>query len=140
MGAIAVVTKTFPRMELLLVFRERVISDKGSAGYVEIQIIKVLMGLSINSGSKMLKCCLTLIHFLIFFPLVVALYFSMPHKYRWVLLLSGKLLFLYGLAGGVYIFLIVFSTLIDYYAAIFMEKQKNQNRKRKSFLLLSLFL
>ena len=77
------------------------------------------------------------IHFLIFFPVVVALYFSMPHKYRWVLLLVASYYF-YMAWRAEYIFLIVFSTLIDYYAAIFMEKQESKSKKKK-FLLLSLF-
>ncbi len=76
-------------------------------------------------------------HFLIFFPLVVAFYFSMPHKYRWVLLLAASYYF-YMAWRAEYIFLIIFSTLIDYYAAIFMEKQTDKS-KRKKFLILSLF-
>ena len=76
-------------------------------------------------------------HFLIFFPLVVVFYFSMPHKYRWVLLLAASYYF-YMAWRAEYIFLIIFSTLIDYYAAIFMEKQTDKS-KRKKFLILSLF-
>ena len=76
-------------------------------------------------------------HFLILFPIVVALYFSMPHKYRWVLLLAASYYF-YMAWRAEYIFLIVFSTLIDYFAAIYMEKQTEKSKKKK-FLILSLF-
>ncbi len=77
------------------------------------------------------------IQFLIFFPIVVVLYFAIPHKYRWILLLVASYYF-YMAWRAEYIFLIVFSTLIDYYAAIFMEKQESKTKKKKS-LLLSLF-
>ena len=77
------------------------------------------------------------IQFLIFFPIVVGLYFVIPHKYRWILLLAASYYF-YMAWRAEYIFLIIISTLVDYYAGLMMEKQVEKS-KRKKFLLLSLF-
>jgi alginate O-acetyltransferase complex protein AlgI len=76
------------------------------------------------------------IQFLFFFPLVVILYFTIPDKYRWIFLLAASYYF-YMCWKAEYIILIVFSTIIDYYAGIMMEKSETIFRRRK-FLLLSL--
>ncbi len=76
------------------------------------------------------------ISFLIFFPIVVVLYFLIPHKYRWIFLLVASYYF-YMSWKPEYIILIIASTLIDYFAAIQMEKQ-NEKKKKKKFLALSL--
>lgn len=76
------------------------------------------------------------IQFLVFFPLVVILYFTLPHRYRWVFLLAASYYF-YMCWKPEYIILIIISTLIDYYAGIKME-QAVEIAKRKKFLLLSL--
>ena len=76
------------------------------------------------------------LHFLIFFPLVVVGYMLVPVKYRWGLLLAASYYF-YMSWNPAYLLLIVFSTLVDYYCAIKMEKAANiKNRKR--YLLTSL--
>ncbi|MEX1307254.1 MAG: MBOAT family O-acyltransferase [Eubacteriales bacterium] len=75
--------------------------------------------------------------FLIFFPIVALLYFILPHKYRWVLLLAASYYFYMAWKPG-YILLIIFSTVVDYFASIWMAKQTDK-RKRKVFLLISLF-
>jgi len=77
------------------------------------------------------------LHFLIFFPIVVALYFSIPHKYRWILLLISSYYF-YMSWKAEYIILIMISTLIDYFSGIEINKSKTKKRKR-TFLVLSLF-
>jgi alginate O-acetyltransferase complex protein AlgI len=76
------------------------------------------------------------LEFLIFLPIVIIIYYILPHKFRWVLLLAASYYF-YMAWNPKYIVLIVFSTLVDYFAAILMEKQKNKAR-RKVFLLISL--
>ncbi len=78
------------------------------------------------------------LHFLIFFPIVVLIYFSIPHKYRWILLLVSSYYF-YMSWKAEYIILIIISTLIDYIVAIEIYKSKNQ-RKRKFFLSLSILV
>jgi D-alanyl-lipoteichoic acid acyltransferase DltB (MBOAT superfamily) len=56
------------------------------------------------------------LEFLIFFPIVIALYFATPHKWRWVLLLAASYYF-YMCWKPEYIILIIVSTIIDYIAA-----------------------
>jgi D-alanyl-lipoteichoic acid acyltransferase DltB (MBOAT superfamily) len=76
------------------------------------------------------------IEFLIFFPFVVILFFVIPHKFRWLLLLAASYYF-YMCWKPEYIFLIIASTLIDYYAGLKMGAVESVRRKKK-FLLLSL--
>ena len=75
------------------------------------------------------------IHFLIFFPVVVILYFIIPQRQRWIFLLAASYYF-YMCWKMEYIFLIITSTLIDYFAGIQMEKVVRS--KRTKYLLLSL--
>lgn len=77
------------------------------------------------------------LQYLIFFPIVVGLYFLIPYKYRWAILLAGSYYF-YMAWKPAYIILIIFSTLIDYSAGIMMGKTEDK-RKRKKYLYLSLF-
>lgn len=76
------------------------------------------------------------LEYLIFLPLVVGLYFSISYKYRWVLLLAASYYF-YMAWKPVYIILIIFSTLIDYFAGIMMGRTEDK-KKRKKYLILSL--
>lgn len=78
------------------------------------------------------------LHYLFFLPIVVAFYFLLAHKYRWILLLAASYYF-YMCWKFEYAFLIMASTLIDYYAGIQMGKCKEQ-RQRKKFLLLSILV
>jgi alginate O-acetyltransferase complex protein AlgI len=75
------------------------------------------------------------IQFVIFLPLVVILYFMIPHRFRVYFLLAASYYF-YMCWKAEYIFLIMGSTLIDYYAGIQIEKSKTQKRKKR-FLILS---
>ncbi len=76
------------------------------------------------------------IDFLIFFPVVFILYFSFPHKYRWVWLLACSYFF-YMSWNPTYIFLIVFSTVVDYFAGIKIYQAK-KNKLKKRYLVISL--
>ena len=78
------------------------------------------------------------IHFLIFFPVILLLYFSIKHKYRWILLLVGSYYF-YMSWRAEYIILIIVSTLIDYIAGSQIYKSKTKTRK-KAFLSISLLV
>lgn len=75
--------------------------------------------------------------FLVFFPLVVFLYVLTPQRYKWVLLLAASYYF-YMCWNVAYIVLIIFSTLVDYFAARQMGKTPEKH-KRKKYLYLSLF-
>lgn len=75
------------------------------------------------------------IEFVIFFILVTSLYFLLPHKYRWFLLLVASCYF-YMAFVPIYILILFFTIVIDYYAGILIEEAEGK-RKRK-FLILSL--
>jgi D-alanyl-lipoteichoic acid acyltransferase DltB (MBOAT superfamily) len=76
------------------------------------------------------------LQFIFFFPLVVALYFVLKPKYRWVLLLVASYYF-YMCWNYKYVLLIVTSTVIDYFSGILLFRSKKKGL-RKLFLLLSL--
>lgn len=76
------------------------------------------------------------IHFLLFFIIVTVTYFVLPHKYRWMLLLAASCYF-YMAFVPIYILILIGTIVIDYFAGILIEK--NQGKRRKSFLILSLF-
>src|SRR2546427_3131050 len=73
--------------------------------------------------------------FLIFFPVVTLLYFLLPHKFRWLHLLIASCIF-YMAFIPVYILILIFLIVIDYFAGILIEKA--QGKKRKTLLLMSL--
>ena len=74
--------------------------------------------------------------FLIFFPLVVALYFAIPNRFRWVLLLVASYYF-YMCWNYKYIVLIMLSTVVDYFSGILIYRTKKKGI-RKLLLLASL--
>lgn len=67
--------------------------------------------------------------FLLFFPIVFVLYFSIPKKYQWVLLLISSYYF-YMCWKPEFIILIMVSTCIDYCAARRIETAKSLQTKR----------
>lgn len=78
------------------------------------------------------------IAFLVFFPVVVLLYFLLPYKYRWILLLIASYYF-YMCWKVEYIILIFISTVVDYFVAIKMDECPVKKDKRK-WLYLSLLV
>lgn len=74
-------------------------------------------------------------HFVFFFIVVTTLYFVIPHKYRWFLLLASSCYF-YMVFIPVYILILAFTIVIDYFAGIWLEN--TQDKKRKLFLIASL--
>jgi alginate O-acetyltransferase complex protein AlgI len=76
------------------------------------------------------------LEFIIYFPIVVAFYFAIAPKYRWILLLLASYYF-YMCWNYKYIILIITSTIIDYIAGLHIYKEKIK-WKRKTYLLLSL--
>jgi alginate O-acetyltransferase complex protein AlgI len=76
------------------------------------------------------------LEFLVFFVVVTTIYFGLPHRYRWLLLLMASCFF-YMFFKPVYIFILGFTVFIDYYAGIFIENATDQKRKWR-FLLLSI--
>lgn len=72
-----------------------------------------------------------------FLILVVMFYFVLPQRHRWKLLLTASYYF-YMSWNAMYAILLVFSTVVDYAAAIYIERTPSRLLK-KVFLSLSLF-
>jgi len=72
------------------------------------------------------------IQFLIFFPIVVFLYFSINYKFRWILLLLASYYF-YMCWKPEYAVLIAITTLADYFLALktFCVHVKRTNKDRQ---------
>src|SRR3954468_7712712 len=74
-------------------------------------------------------------HFLVFFPVVTGLYFLLPHRARWALLLAASCYF-YMVFRPVYILILAFTIGVDYFAGILIER--SEGRRRKRWLLASI--
>ena len=75
------------------------------------------------------------IHFFLFFIIVTPLYFLLPHKFRWMLLLGASCYF-YMAFVPIYILILGFTIVIDYFAGILLET--TEGKKRKYWLIASL--
>ncbi len=76
------------------------------------------------------------VQFFIFFPIVTVAYFLLPHRYRWVLLLTVSCFF-YMFFVPKYIFILLGTIVVDYIAGILIEGAPSL-RTRKIYLLLSI--
>lgn len=74
-------------------------------------------------------------HFLLFFPVVTIAYFILPHRFRWMLILSASCYF-YMTFIPKYIFILAITITIDYFAGLGLENFKGS--KRKWLLILSI--
>lgn len=75
------------------------------------------------------------VSFAIFFTIVTSLYFIIPYKYRWVWLLASSCYF-YMAFVPVYILILFFTIIIDYFAGILIER--STGKKRRLMLICSL--
>ncbi len=75
------------------------------------------------------------LHFVLFFIVVTSLYFVFPHKHRWKLLLFSSCYF-YMAFLPVYILILGFTIVVDYFAGIYIAK--SEGARRKAFLVCSL--
>jgi alginate O-acetyltransferase complex protein AlgI len=73
--------------------------------------------------------------FLIFFPVVVAIYFVLPHRWRWAWLLAASCYF-YMAFIPIYILILFFLIAIDYAAGMLIEGADGP--RRKWFLVMSI--
>ncbi|MBC7425986.1 MAG: MBOAT family protein [Bacteroidia bacterium] len=73
--------------------------------------------------------------FLIFFPVVTLLYFLLPHKFRWLLLLIASCGFYMAFVPK-YIIILGFTIVVDYIAGILIEQ--SEGRKKKLLLTASI--
>ena len=72
---------------------------------------------------------------LFFFPLVTGLYFVLPHKWRWLLLLGASCWF-YMAFVPLFIAILAFTIGVDYFAGLAIER--NEGSRRKFFLVASI--
>ena len=72
--------------------------------------------------------------FLIFFPVVTALYFLLPHRFRWMMLLAASCYF-YMAFRPIYILILAFTILVDFGAGIWIEDAPPD--RRRLFLIAS---
>src|ERR1700679_987960 len=75
------------------------------------------------------------IQFLFFFIIVTSLYFALPQKYRWALLLSASCYF-YMAFVPIYILILGFTITVDYFAGKLIEQA--EGKRRKLFLVISI--
>jgi alginate O-acetyltransferase complex protein AlgI len=78
------------------------------------------------------------LQFLLFFAIITLLYFEIPHRSRWLLLLIASCYF-YMVFVPMYLLILAFIIVIDYGAGLFIENQSNIHYK-KIFLFVSLFI
>ena len=74
-------------------------------------------------------------HFLVFFPVVTTLYFLLPHRFRWGLLLTASCYFYMAFIPK-YILILFVTITVDYFAGIGLET--TQGNKKKWILLASI--
>ena len=74
--------------------------------------------------------------FLIFFVAVTVLFFALPHRFRWAMLLAASCFF-YMYFIPIYILALVATIIIDYCAGIWIERSTDP-RKKKLFLIMSI--
>ncbi len=75
------------------------------------------------------------IEFLIFFPVVTLLYFLLPHKIRWFLLLISSCIFYMAFVPK-YILILGITIVVDYFAGIIISRMQGNNKR--IFLIVSL--
>ena len=77
------------------------------------------------------------IEFLIFLPIVVLLFYLLPHKWRWLMLLTASCVF-YMWFVPKYILILLVTIVIDYSAGILMERYADQHKLKKTFFVISI--
>ncbi|MEN9958908.1 MAG: hypothetical protein RLZZ474_1152 [Bacteroidota bacterium] len=75
------------------------------------------------------------LQFLVFFGIVTSAYFLLAHRFRWVLLLVASCYF-YMAFQPIYLGILGFTIVVDYYAGIYLERF--QGHAKKLFLAVSL--
>ncbi|UVT19568.1 MAG: MBOAT family protein [Nitrospira sp.] len=72
--------------------------------------------------------------FVLFFVVVTSAYFVLPHRLRWLLLLTASCFF-YMAFIPIYILVLFTTILIDYFAGIWIEDTENPHKKRLYMLM-----
>ena len=77
------------------------------------------------------------IAFLIFLPIVVLLFYLLPHKWRWLMLLAASCVF-YMWFVPKYILILLVTIVIDYAAGMLMERYADRHKLKKTFFIISI--
>ncbi len=77
------------------------------------------------------------VHFLVYFPIVLVIFYLLKDNKQKLFLLLASFYF-YMVWNANFIFLLLFSIVIDYVAALLISKLDKDNHKRKFYLILSL--
>ena len=75
--------------------------------------------------------------FLIFFPVATLVYYLLPYKWRWCWLLAASCFF-YMWFKPIYILILLTTILIDYSAALMIERYRGDPRKSRAWLVASI--
>lgn len=75
------------------------------------------------------------LHFLLFLPVVVGLYYALPFRFRWLLIFVASCYFYMAFVPK-YILILFLIILIDYFSALTIEKANG--KKRRYWLIISL--
>ncbi len=73
----------------------------------------------------------------LFFPIVFAIYWGLPEKFRWAVILVSSYYF-YMSWNVKYVILILFTTIISYLAALLIERYRENNSVKKFILAFTL--
>lgn len=81
----------------------------------------------------------SLLFLFIFLPVVLAAYYIIPHKFRNSFLLLANLVF-YGWGEPVFILIMIISIVTNYIFGLLIEKHRDNQKRAKVFLVLSLII
>ena len=91
--------------------------------------------MSIGFGGPM---SFTSLAFGLFLPIVFIIYWALPHRFRWIMLLAASLYF-YMCAGPKYVVLILITSFVTWGAALLVGSTEDK-KKRKLFIVLALVI
>ena len=77
------------------------------------------------------------IAFVVFLPIVVLLFYLLPHKWRWLMLLAASCVF-YMWFVPKYILILLVTIVIDYTAGVLMERTSDKPKLKKTYLIVSI--
>src|SRR5882672_1667723 len=77
------------------------------------------------------------LHYLVFFPVVALVYFALPQRFRWVLILIGSYYF-YMCWRWEYALMLIFITAVDYWAALEIVRHPTGSFRRRLPLIASI--
>ena len=75
------------------------------------------------------------ISYLVFLPVIIAVYYILPYRFRWFWLLAASCYF-YMVFVPVYILILATTIVFDYAAGLLIEK--SEGKRKKAWLILSL--